>query len=131
MTKEYIKGPQAEERGYSRAVKVRGGTTIYVAGIAGATDEKGRTLSGDFEGQVHAAFENIRKVLEQAGGTLDDVVATTVFIKDIKYGRLFQQMRNEYFPHKDGYPTSALIGINELGSPELLVEIQAIAVIDD
>lgn len=130
MAKEYIKGSPAEERGYSRAVKVKGGTTIYVAGVAGATDERGRTLSGDFEGQVRAAFRNISEILEKAGGTLEDVVHTTVFIKDIKYGRLYQQLRAEHFPHKDGYPTSALIGISELGTPDLLVEIQAIAVID-
>ena len=131
MAKEYIKGAHPEERGYSRAVKVKGGTTVYIAGVAGATDGQGRTLSGDFEGQVHAAFRNISDILVEAGGLLDDVVHTTVFIKDMKYGRLYQQLRKEYFPHKNGYPTSALIGINELGTPDLLVEIQAIAVIGD
>ena len=129
MPKEYFKEEPLEQRGLSRAVKV--GNTVYLSGMVGREDENGRTLSGNFEGQVRATFNEIAKAMERVGGTLDDIVSMTVFIKDIKYGRLFQQIRAEYFPHKNGYPSSALIGINELNGPDLLLEIQSIAVLGD
>ena len=127
MPNEYFTEPRLEERGLSGAVKV--GNTVYLSGVAGHVDENGRTLSGNFEGQVHATFAAMQKNMEKVGGTLDDVVTMTVFIKDMEYGRLFQELRRQYFPHKNGYPASALIGIANLGSPELLIEIQGIAVL--
>ena len=128
MPKEYFKEEPLEQRGLSRAVRV--GNTVYLSGMVGREDEKGRTLSGNFEGQVRATFKEIAKAMERVGGTLDDIVTMTVFITDMKFGRLFQQIRAEYFPHKNGYPASALIGIKELAGPELFLEIQALAVLD-
>jgi len=52
----------------------------------------------------------------------------TVFIKDMQYGTHFTQIRREYF--SEGYPCSALIGIDALARAEMMVEIQAIAVVD-
>jgi enamine deaminase RidA (YjgF/YER057c/UK114 family) len=53
----------------------------------------------------------------------------TVFITDMSNGTRFTQLRRQFFP-EDRYPASALIGIKELARPEMLVEIQAIAVVD-
>ena len=129
MPREYFKGPLAEERGYSQAVKLKGGTTVYLAGVGASTDETGRSLAGDFEGQVRATFQQIRQTLERAGGSLDDIVTMTVFIKDMHYGTRFTQIRREHFTR--GFPCSAMIGIDNLARPEMMVEIQAIAVLDD
>ena len=129
MAKEYFSGAAEDARGYSPAVKVRGGTTIYLAGVGTTTDENGRSLGGDFDGQVRASFERIRQNLERAGGTLADIVSMTVFIKDMQYGTHFTQMRREIF--KREFPCSALIGIDYLAVPEMMVEVQAIAVVDD
>ncbi|MCH8832383.1 MAG: RidA family protein, partial [Chloroflexi bacterium] len=85
-------------------------------------------LAGDFEGQVRATFERIRATLARAGGTLDDIVTMTVFIKDMQYGTLFTQIRSEYF--NEGFPCSALIGIDSLARAEMMVEVQAIAMTD-
>jgi enamine deaminase RidA (YjgF/YER057c/UK114 family) len=52
----------------------------------------------------------------------------TVFIKDMQYGTRFTQIRSEYF--NDGFPCSALIGIDSLARPEMMVEVQAIAMTD-
>ncbi|MGH7774204.1 MAG: RidA family protein [Candidatus Binatia bacterium] len=127
---EYIQGAQRQrQRSYSAAVKTRGGTTIYVAGHGGLEDESGKSYPNDFDAQVRVSFERIRKTLESAGGTLDDIVTMTVFIVDMKNGTRFTQIRREFF--KEGcYPASALIGIKELARPEMMIEIQAIAVID-
>ena len=130
MSKEYLKGtPRQEERSYSPAVITTGKRTIYLAGFGGAEDESGKSLAGDFDGQVRATFNNIRKTLEKAGATLDDVVTMTVFVTDMKYGNRFVEIRKEFFP-AGRYPGSALIGIKELARPEMMVEIQGIAVAD-
>jgi len=129
MPREYFKGTAEEERAYSPAIKVTGGTTIYLAGVGATTDENGKSLGGDFEGQVRASFERIRANLVRTGGTLDDIVSMTVFIRDMQYGTHFTQIRREYF--SQGYPCSALVGIDSLARPEMMVEIQAVAVVED
>jgi 2-iminobutanoate/2-iminopropanoate deaminase len=117
------------ERAYSPAVKVGGGTTIYLAGYGAFQDEAGKSYAGDFDAQVRLSFERIRQTLEKAGGKLDDIVTMTVFITDMANGTRFTQLRKEFF-QADRYPASALIGINELARPEMMVEIQAIAVVE-
>ena len=129
-TREYLPGDQRQrERAYSPAVKTQGGTTVYLAGQGGFQDEAGNTHPGDFDRQARVAFDRMRKVLERAGGSLKDIVTMTVLITDMANGTRFTQLRKEFFP--DGrYPASALIGIKELARPEMMVEIQAIAVIE-
>jgi len=128
--KEYLKSDARQrERAYSPAVKVTGGTTIYMAGQTGYQDDRGEVYPGDFDSQVGVAFERMRKTLEAAGGQLEDIVTMTVFITDMSNGTRFTQLRRQFFP-EDRYPASALIGIKELARPEMLVEIQAIAVVD-
>ncbi len=129
MPREYFKGTAEEDRAYSPAIKVTGGTTVYLAGVGATTDADGKSLGGDFEGQVRATFERIRANLARAGGELEDIVTMTVFIKDMQYGTHFTQLRKEYFVR--GYPCSALICIDSLARAEMMVEIQAIAVIGD
>ena len=130
MPKEHLQGDvRQRERAYSPAVKVKGGTTIYLAGHAGFLDESGKTHAGDFDAQVRVTFERLRSTLERAGGTLDDIVTMTVFITDMANGTRFTQLRKEFF--KEGrYPASALIGIKDLARPEMMIEIQAIALVD-
>jgi enamine deaminase RidA (YjgF/YER057c/UK114 family) len=128
--REYLAGDARQrDRAYSPAVKINGGTTLYMAGQTGYQDEQGETYPRDFDGQVRVAFERIRKTLQAAGGKLDDVVTMTVFITDMANGTRFTQLRKEFF-QEGRYPASALIGIKELARPEMMIEIQAIAVLD-
>lgn len=128
--REYLKGDTRQrERAYSPAVKINGGTTIYMAGHTGYQDEKGETYPGNFDGQVRVAFERMRKTVESAGGKLEDVVTMTVFITDMANGTRFTQLRKEFFGG-GRFPASALIGIKELARPEMMIEIQAIAVVE-
>ena len=128
--REYLK-PDARqrERAYSPAVKITGGTTIYMAGQTGYQDDRGEVYPGDFDSQVRIAFERMRKTLQAAGGGLDDIVTMTVFVTDMANGTRFTQLRKEFF-REDRYPASALIGVKELARPEMLIEIQAVAVVD-
>jgi len=130
VQREFLKSDARQrERAYSPAVKIAGGTTIYMAGHTGYQDERGETYPGDFDGQVRVVFERMRKTLESAGGKLDDIVTMTVFITDMANGTRFTQLRKEFFP-EGRYPASALIGVKELARPEMMIEIQGIAVVD-
>ncbi len=128
MSREYFKGEAQEKRSYSRAVKVKGGTTVYLAGVGGAVDANGNSLAENFKAQVQTVFERLHQVMEDAGGSLDDITTMTVFITDARFGDQFVEIRKEYFTK--GYPCSALITVESLARPEMLVEIQGIAVLD-
>jgi 2-iminobutanoate/2-iminopropanoate deaminase len=129
MPREYFKGTWQEDRSFSQAVATKGGRTIWLAGVGMWRDSKGNLLAGDFEGQVRASFEQIGETLGRAGGKLADIVTMTVFILDVRHGNEFVEIRKHYFP--DGFPGSALITVAGFAKPEMMVEIQAIAVVGD
>jgi 2-iminobutanoate/2-iminopropanoate deaminase len=125
--RRYIKRDAAQARAYSQAVVTEGGRTIWLAGQVGAMDATGRSLAGDFDGQVREVFSRLGRTLEEAGGTLADMVTMTVFITDARHGDRFTQLRKEIFG--DNFPASALITVAGLARPEMLVEVQGMAVI--
>jgi len=125
--RHYIKREAAQARAYSQAVITKAGKTVRLAGQIGAADASGRSLAGDFDNQVREAFSRLGRTLEEAGGTLADIVTMTVFITDSRYGDRFTRLRKEIFG--DNFPASALITVSGLARPELLVEVQGIAVI--
>jgi enamine deaminase RidA (YjgF/YER057c/UK114 family) len=128
--REFLPGNERQrERAYSPAVKVTGGTTVYLAGYGAFQDDAGKSYAGNFDGQVRLSFQRISETLAKAGGKLDDIVTMTVFITDMANGTRFTQLRKEFF-QESRCPASALIGIKALARPEMMVEIQAIAVID-
>jgi 2-iminobutanoate/2-iminopropanoate deaminase len=125
--RRYVKREAAQARAYSQAVITEGGKTIWLAGQVAAAHPSGRSLAGDFDGQVREVFSQLGNTIEEAGGTLADMVTMTVFITDARFGDRFTQLRKEIFG--DNFPASALITIARLARPELLVEVQGIAVI--
>jgi len=125
--RHYIKRETAQMRAYSQAVITEGGRVVWLAGQVGGADATGKSLAGDFDGQVREVFSRLRQTLEEAGGTLADMVTMTVFITDARNGDRFTQLRKEIFG--DNFPASALITIAGLARPEMLVEVQGIAVI--
>jgi 2-iminobutanoate/2-iminopropanoate deaminase len=127
-TRRYIKGDVPQTRGYSPAVITQGGTCVYLAGVTVSVDSNGKALTGDFDGQVREIFLKLGKTLEEAGGKLADMVTMTVFITDARLGDRFTQLRCEIFG--DDFPASALITVAGLARPEMLVEVQGIAVAD-
>ncbi len=142
MPREYIKGAwQEEERAYSPAVVTQGGRIVWLAGAVAGTDEEGdfepvagsehtrHVMAGDFAAQAHSVFRNLEATLKKAGGKLEDLVTMTVFIIDVRHGDEFVKIRKQYFP--DGKPASALITVARLAHPDLLIEIQAVAVVED
>jgi enamine deaminase RidA (YjgF/YER057c/UK114 family) len=128
---EYLEGTARQKsRAYSPAVITEGGRTVWLAGQLALTDAEGRSLAGNFEGQVREIFRQLDLTLKRAGGGLKDMVTMTVFINDPRNGDRFVEMRRDYFP--DGhYPGSALITVSNFAVPGVLLEIQGVAVIGD
>lgn len=112
-------------QGASFSQGIRVGDTIYVAGMA-ALDADGKIVGlGDMTAQARKTFENIGAVLAEAGATLADVVKITAYITDMSKYSEYAQVRAEVFPSNP--PTSATVSTPKLVSPELLVEVEAIA----
>ncbi len=127
-TRQFIKTPAAQNNAYSQAVITSGGRTIWLAGQASSQkDAAGKSLAGDFDGQVRAVFDALSKTLEGVGGKLSDIVTMTAFITDDRYDRRFLELRKEIIG--DNFPASAMINIRSLAQPDLLIEIQAVAVV--
>jgi len=127
MTKAYMKRPAAQARAYSQAVISEGGRVVWLAGQVAAEDASGKSLAGDFDSQVREVFSRLGNTLAEAGGALSDMVTMTVFITDARLGDRFTELRKKIF--SDNFPASALITVAGLARPELLVEVQGIAVI--
>ncbi len=129
MAKEFYKGDFESSRAYSRVVATTGGRTLWLAGVGAPFDANHQSLAGNFDAQTHATFAKLKAAVELAGGKLSDIVTMTVFVTDIRYGTDFVNIRKDYFP--DGnFPGSALIGVESLAKSEMMIEIQAIAVVD-
>jgi 2-iminobutanoate/2-iminopropanoate deaminase len=131
LSAEYLEGSARQKsRAYSPAVITEGGRIVWLAGQLALTDAEGRSLAGNFEGQVREIFRQFDITLKRAGGKLSDMVTMTVFINDPRNGDRFVEMRRDYFP--DGhYPGSALITVSNFAVPGVLLEIQGVAVIGD
>ncbi len=126
MKKEYL-SPQGlfEPMGWSHAVRVS--NTIYLSGMVGF-DEQRKVVAGGFEAQTIKTFENIKFALEAAGASLKDVVKITVYLTDMDNIVKFREIRARYF--SPPMPASTGVEVSRLILLELLVEIEAIAVVN-
>jgi 2-iminobutanoate/2-iminopropanoate deaminase len=126
-TRRHIKRERAQSRAYSQAVITEGGRIVWLAGQVALEDASGKSLAGDFDGQVREVFRRLGETLEEAGGKLGDMVTMTVFITDARFGDRFTELRTEIF--RDNFPASALITIRGLARPEMRVEVQGMALV--
>ena len=124
---QHIKGERPQQRGYSLAVITEGGKTVWLGGQIATVDDAGKSLAGDFEGQVRQIFKLIDATLKKAGGKLSNMVQMTVFITDVRNGDRLTEIRREIFG--DNFPGSALITVTALADPNAKIEIQGYAVI--
>ena len=111
--------------GFSRAVRV--GDTVYVSGTVAWGDNGKLVGAGDMYAQANQAIRNIEEALTQAGASLTHVVRTRIYVTDIS--RLQEAARAHGEAFGEIRPASSMVEVSALAEPEMLFEIEAIAVI--
>jgi reactive intermediate/imine deaminase len=116
---------------YSQVITVRGGKTVYVAGQVAVNSEGEVVGRGDLGEQTRQVFENVQTALAAAGATFSDVVKVTMYVANYKPEDrgVIMQVRGRYFTGEH-LPTSVLLGVQSLATSDLLIEMDAIAVVD-
>ena len=115
-------------RAFSQGVVAGEGVTLYITGQV-AWDENDKVVGvGDVAAQTAKTFENIKVIVEAAGGTLEDIVALTIYFLDRAHLPSIQEVRRQYIK-PSGAPASTAIQVAGLVIPELLVEITPVALI--
>jgi 2-iminobutanoate/2-iminopropanoate deaminase len=114
--------------GYTHVVVAPDGRTVYVAGQV-AFDSTGQLIgSGDFRAQAERVFQNLHRALASVGGALDDVIKTTTFVTDLKNVAQLREVRGKYLDRAHP-PANTLLVVSSLARPDLLLEIEAVAVL--
>jgi reactive intermediate/imine deaminase len=107
----------------SQAMRV--GDTLYVSGQAALTLQGEVVGAGDFDAQAQQTFENLRAVLEAGGSSLDRVVKVTIFLTDMANFPKIVDLRGTWF--SEPYPADTIVQVVALALPELMIEIEAVA----
>jgi enamine deaminase RidA (YjgF/YER057c/UK114 family) len=123
-SKTFSGTPWEPKIGYARAVQV--GDWVYVSGTTG-TDPSGKVLApGDAYLQTVHTIRNIESALTRLGLSLEHVVRTTMYVTDINRWEEVAKAHAEFFGKV--HPATSLVQVSRLVDPEMLVEIEAIAV---
>jgi len=136
---EHVHWPDAPDMWmpYAPAIKVKGGTTVYLAGCTAAPvyhhhphrPEEFDSMPSDMEGQARVVLENLRKALDSVGATFADIVTANRYCTDLSDQDALNRVWAEYFG--DNKPTTTTVQVVRLATdPRCLVEIDAVAIID-
>jgi 2-iminobutanoate/2-iminopropanoate deaminase len=114
---------------YSHGVRVKlnGATLLFISGVV-ALDGQGRVVGkGDIQAQTKQVLENLKAILEAEGATFRDIVKITNYYMNYEDYPMIAEVRSQYF--KDWLPASTGVEVKRLIHKDLLIEIEAIAVL--
>jgi enamine deaminase RidA (YjgF/YER057c/UK114 family) len=129
--KRFVNPPGLKPLGMYSNTACGRGTMVFVAGQV-AVDAAGQIVGrGNYEAQAAQVFENLKLALSAAGATFEDVLKLTIFIKGLtqESRKAVMGVRGRYISHTNP-PAATMIGIDRLVEDDLLVEIEAVAVVD-
>jgi 2-iminobutanoate/2-iminopropanoate deaminase len=132
MAKTQIVSPKLREPSghFSHAtITAARGRFVFISGMTARRADGTIAGIGDIEAQTRQVCENIKAAVEQAGGTMDDICRVDVYVRNMEHFDRIHKVRREYF--KTPAPASTMVEVCKMTSPEYLIEINAIAVIDD
>ena len=113
---------------FNIAQAYKAGDFIFISGQA-ALDLQGNIIGeGDFEAQALQAFENLKAVLAAAGSGMDKLIKVTIYVTDMAHFGIVVAMRERYF--SPPWPADTLVEVAALALPELMIEIEGIALAD-
>ncbi len=112
MKKEIISTSEAPQAigTYSQAVKV--GSNVYLSGQIPLVPKKMELVEGDMQAQINQVFTNLQSVCKAAGGTLDDISKLNIFLTDLTYFPLINEIMAQYF--SEPFPARAAVGVASL-----------------
>src|SRR5882762_10600648 len=105
------------------------GRLVFISGMTSRKADGSIAGIGNVEEQTRQVCENLKSAVEEAGGTLDDIVRVDVYVRNMEHFDTIHKVRREYF--KAPAPASTMVEICKMTSPEYLIEINAIAVLAD
>src|SRR5262245_42988344 len=113
---------------FNIALGYRIGDLVLLSGQA-AIDEDGNLVgAGDFDAQAEQVFKNLKRVLEDAGSSLEQVVKVNIYLTDMSHFPKIVELRSRYFSRP--WPADTIVGVTALALPELMIEIEATALVD-
>jgi enamine deaminase RidA (YjgF/YER057c/UK114 family) len=131
--KKFVNPPGLKPLGmYSNVTCARGGTLVFISGQV-AADAEGRIVGkGDMEAQAVQVFENLKLALQGVGATFHDVLKFTIFIRNLtpEARKAVMNVRGRYISQTRP-PAATMIGVDRLVEDDLLLEIEAVAMVDD
>ena len=132
MPRQAITTDKAPKPGghFAQAIAVQAtGRLVFISGMVAQRPDGTIAGIGDIEAQTRQVCENIKAAVEQAGGSMDDICRVDVYVRNMEHFDQIHQVRREYF--KPPAPASTMVEVCKMTSPDYLIEISAIAVIDD
>lgn len=128
-TVRFINPPTVSQpTGYTHVVEVMGGKTVYISGQI-AFDSQGKVVGvGDLAAQTHQVFANLRAALASVGADFSEVVKLNYYLLDMSQLPTVREIRNQYINTAQP-PASTAVQVGGLAHPDLLIEIEAVAVI--
>jgi len=132
MPKTQITSPKIRQPSghFSQATSIAArGRLVFISGMTARRADGTIAGIGDVEVQTRQVCENIKAAVEQAGGTMDDICRVDVYVRNMEHFEQIHKVRREYFGLPA--PASTMVEVCKMTSPEYLIEINAIAVLDE
>jgi enamine deaminase RidA (YjgF/YER057c/UK114 family) len=134
MAKRAFVNPESVRRigAFSHGVAVHGGVTLHISGQIAVGPDGNVVGRDDLKAQTRQVFDNVKAIVEAAGGTLDDLVKITQYVVGLKpeHRAAITEVRNRYVSQASP-PASTMVGVPSLVMDGLLIEVEAVAVIDE